>query len=344
LNANRADYQEDNFSPGIAPGVLTGVPPVETHSQYKRSNVSVLNTLFVSKQTTLGFGAEIVDEKGEINSVIDFGFPLPADFKMSRDTWAIFGEASYSAEHYTVLGSVRHDDIETVSSTNVRLATEFDIQKADTKFWLSYSEGFKMPSMFALGHSLTGNPDLVPEQSTSYSGTVEKSFTAHDANISLTLYKNTFKNLVDFDAESFLHVNRDSAQTKGVELSGQAALSSTLMLSGFVAYLETSVSDGSKLEHRPKWKSGLELSWRWTDDLLFNLSGYGNDGAYSLSVPTGLATLDGYVRVDAGLQWQFSDGYLLKFQVDNLFDSDYEEVVGFSSGGRQGRIALTATL
>lgn len=344
LNANHADYQEDNFSPAIVPGVLSGVPPVETHSQYKRSNVSILNTLFATEQTTLGFGAELVDEKGEINSIIDFGFPLPADFTMNRDTWAVFGEASYSAEYYTILGSVRHDDIDTTSSTNVRLATEFDIQSADTRVWLSYSEGFKMPSMFALGHSLTGNPDLVPEESTSYSGTVEKLFTQQDASISLTVFKNTFKNLVDFDAATFLHVNRDSAKTKGVELNGRADLSSTLSLSAYVAYLETSVSDGSKLEHRPKWKTGLDLSWRWSDDLLFNLSGYGNDGAYSLSVPTGLTELDGYVRVDAGVQWQFNKEFVLKFQVDNLFDSDYEEVVGFSPGGRQGRIALTATL
>ena len=81
-----------------------------------------------------------------------------------------------------------------------------------------------MPSMFALGHPLTGNPDLDPEQSTSYSATVEKYFPEQEASISLTLFKNEFKNLVDFDVNTFLHVNRARAQSKGVELSGKADL------------------------------------------------------------------------------------------------------------------------
>jgi outer membrane cobalamin receptor len=344
LSANASRYREDNFSPAIVPAVLSGVPPVETHSEYKRSNISWLNSVYPGENLALGFGAELINEKGEIDSIIDFGFPLPANFNLERDTWAVFGEASYSDSFYTLLASIRHDEIEHIDSTNIRLATEFDFQAHRTKVWLSYAEGFKMPSMFALGHSLTGNPQLEPEQSKSYSGTLEKTFPQQAASISLTFFKNSFKNIVDFDANTFLHVNRAQAQSKGVELSGQVDLTTTLSMNTLIGYLNTRISDGSKMEHRPNWKGRVALNWRPRQELLVSVSGDGNDGAYSVSVPTGLTSLDGYFRVNAGLQWQFNDKLAIKFQLDNLFDSDYEEVIGFLNGGRQARISLTASL
>ena len=109
--------------------------------------------------------------------------------------------------------------------------------------------------------------------------------------------------LVDFDADTFTHVNRASAETKGVELSAQGSLATTLEFRGYVGYLDGSVSDGTKLENRPEWKFGMDATWRPRPDFAFVLNGYGNDGSWSLSVPTGVTESDGYVRFDLGAQW-----------------------------------------
>ncbi len=345
LRGGYSHYEELNDSPAIVPGELTGVPPTVTDSEYERTNVSLWNTFYPSDGLTLGLGAELAEEDGRIDSVIDFGFPLPATFDEKRDTWAVFGEASYTGEFYTLLGSVRHDDVEDVSTTNSRLAASFDIQPADATLWLNYSEGFKMPSLFALGHSLTGNPDLEPESSESLSGTFEKYLGASGSSLSFTVFKNRFKDLVDFDAATFRHVNRARAETKGVELGLQSALTAEFEIRAYVGYLDSEVSDGTKLEHRPEWKFGADATWRPTDRLMLVLNdGYGNDGSYSLSVPTGETSVDGYVRFDLGVHWRLSEHFEIRGQVDNLFDEDYEEVVGFSPRGRQARLTVTATL
>ena len=129
-----------------------------------------------------------------------------------------------------------------------------------------------------------------------------------------------------------------------MELSAQTSVLTTLDFRGFVGYLDGSVSDGTKLESRPEWRFGLDATWRPMPDLSFTLNAYGNDGSYSLSVPTGVTSVDGYARFDLGAQWRVSPQWVLKCQVDNLFDADYEEVVGFSPAGRQARLALSVSL
>ena len=341
LRGNWSEYEEFSDSPAIVPGELPGIPPVLTDSAFERKLASVSNSFFVSDRLTLALGGEVAEEDGSIESIIDFGFPVPASFALTRDTWAIFGEASYTGGNYTILGSVRHDDVEDESSTNSRLAASYDIRPERTKLWFSYSEGFKMPSLFALGHSLTGNPDLKPESSESWSGTLENYFGEAGSSVALTLFRNEFEDLVDFDADTFRHVNRASAETKGVELSARSPLTTTFDVRGYVGYLDGEVSDGTKLENRPEWRFGLDAAWRPTKALSFNLNAYGNDGVYSLSVPTGVTSLDGYVRFDAGVQWLVSEHVVLKGQIDNVFDTDYEEIVGFSPQGRQARVAIS---
>ena len=205
LVAGWTRYKEQNNSPGIAPGILSGIPPVTTKSDYERANVIFSNTLSLSNEVILGIGAEGIHEKGEIDSLIDLGFPVPANFSQTRDTWALFGEAAVSlGKQFTLITSLRHDDMENITSTNGRIAANIDFTLTNTAATLSYAEGFKLPSLFALGHSLTGNSNLQPEQSKSYSLTVQQPIAHQRATLSFNLYYNEFKDLVDFDAMMFL--------------------------------------------------------------------------------------------------------------------------------------------
>ena len=53
-----------------------------------------------------------------------------------------------------------------MTSPRVRVAYEF----ADSGFTVAgaWGKAFKLPSLYALGHPLVGNPDLVPERGESY--------------------------------------------------------------------------------------------------------------------------------------------------------------------------------
>ena len=345
LAAGWAYYEEENDSPGIAAGVLTGVPPVTTNSDYERANVTLYNTFNLTNSFLLGIGAEGIHEKGTIDSVIDFGFPVPASFSKSRDTWSIFAEVAVDVtEQFKLLGSVRHDDVENIDSTNARIVANMDFIRARTSTALSYAEGFKVPSLFALGHSLTGNPNLKSETSKSYSLYVRQPVAGQDASVSMTFYYNKFNNLVDFDAATFSHVNRARATAKGVDLSVQAALGSKLQFTGRVGYLDTKVNDGTRLERRPKWKGGATMQWKPDEKWLVTIQSHVRGEFYDSAIPTGGLLLDGFARIDAVIRWKATGKIDLKLNIDNIFDNSYEEVVGFSNPGVQVNFSVSGQL
>ena len=268
-----------------------------------------------------------------------------ADFSQTRDTWALFGEAAIAiGEKYSLVTSLRHDDVEAISSTNARIAANVDFDRTNTSASFSYAEGFKLPSLFALGHPLVGNLQLKPETSESFAVNLDQPIAGQRASLSLGFYHNKFKDLVDFDPETFSHVNRSSVTAKGVDVVVSVELNTRLRLNGKIGYLDAEVSDGTKLEHRPEWKGGLSLAWEPSESWLITINGKINDDFYGLAVPTGMILLDGYTRFDTSIRWSLSERIDLKLLVNNLFDSDYEEAVGFSTAGRQVRLAFSGRL
>ena len=142
------------------------------------------------------------------------------------------------------------------------------------------------------------------------------------------LYHNEYTELVDFDAETFSHVNRSSATAKGVDVAISVEPGERMRLNGSIGFLDANISDGTKLDHRPDWKGGLSLTWMPTEDWLIAIHGKVNGDFYSLAVPIGVTLLDGYSRIDTSIHWKLSEKIELKFLIDNAFDNDFEEVCG----------------
>ncbi len=60
------------------------------------------------------------------------------------------------------------------------------------------------------------------------------------------------------------------------------------------------------------------------------------------SVPTGDVTLDPWGRVDLSASWRFRKRVELYLEIDNLFDANYEEVIGFRAPGIRPRAGVRA--
>jgi iron complex outermembrane receptor protein/vitamin B12 transporter len=252
---------------------------------------------------TIGFGTEFISEKGRIESLIDFGFPLVANFKKTRNTWSVFGEAALkTTQFFNLIATIRHDDAENIQSTTARIAANLNFTKTNTSAWLIYGEGFKLPSLFALGHPLTGNPALKPERSENIEFRIEQTAFNKLAEFSFSVYRNKFSDLVDFDSNIFLHVNRSNVVTRGVDV--ELKLDKDLRLGGNISYLNADTGNSNvKLEHRPKWNGSVELSWKPTEALSVSARGVFNGRFFDSAIPTGLTQLGSYERLDANIQW-----------------------------------------
>ena len=345
FRGGRSSYDELNDSPGVAPGVISGIPPVITQSAYTRSFATTSNTFWLNEQIVAGLGAEVIREDGRIQSQIDFGFPVTANFDVTRDTFAIFSEIAVEVnKSFSVIGSIRHDNIDSISTSNGRISATANIAKMSSTITFTIADAFKLPSLFALGHPLTGNLNLKPESSRNYSLEYEKSNREKSNLYSITFFYNNFEDLIDFDTTEFTLVNRSNVNAKGVDLTLEKEFGTNWQGAINIGYLDTTVDDGAVLERRPDWKGNFSLTWSSNDIYSVILHGNINGDFYDVAVPTGQILLDGYADVDVSFHIAISPAVKASFMIDNVFNNEYQESIGFSTLGRQLRFAISMEL
>jgi iron complex outermembrane receptor protein/vitamin B12 transporter len=343
--AYQYDHEDEFTSPGIAPGVRDGVPPRGAESDLSRTYLAANAVWVASDAVRVTFGADHQQEDGESQGYVEFGpgFQVPNSFKLDRYTDGLFAEMQLvPLAGLTLLGSVRYDDPEdTDSETTGRVGAVYAIGDGATQLRANWGQGFKLPSFFALGSPLVGNPDLRPETSDSWEVGVSQSLQGGRARFAVTYFDNDFQDLIDFDPELFLQVNRDRVQTTGFEFEGSFQASDAIGVSGYLTYVDYDLEAGADpLRQRPEWQGGLDVSWQATSALSLTLAWLYVGETYDTSVPTGGLDLDSYNRLDANLRWTATPQLSLNFAIDNLFDADYEDAIGFPAPGIRPRLGV----
>jgi iron complex outermembrane receptor protein/vitamin B12 transporter len=344
--AYRYDHDEDFTSPGIAPGVREGVPPRGSQSELVRTYAAANAVWVASTAVRVTFGVDYQRDDGESIGYVELfpGFQLPNSFELDRDTVGVFAELQAEPlAGLTLLGSVRHDDADGAEAeTTSRLGAVYGMRDGATEVRANWGQGFKLPSFFSLGSPLVGNPDLRPETSESFDLGVSRAIADGRARFGLTYFDNEFEDLIDFDPELFLQVNRKDVQTSGVEIEGNFEPGAALGLRAHVTYVDYDIPAGADpLRQRPEWRGGLDLSWRPRASLSLMVAWLYVGETYDTSVPTGGLDLGAYHRVDANLRWSATPRLTVALAVDNLFDADYEDAVGFPAPGFRPRLGVS---
>ena len=212
-----------------------------------------------------------------------------------------------------------------------------DAASAGLALLANTGEAYKLPSFFALGNPLVGNPDLDPETVTSWDvGLAWKHAPALE--LSATWFDADYRDLIDFDDETFRNVNRQRVKTSGVELAAQWSPAPAWSLRGFGTYTDIDVpADDTVLTGRPQWSAGVVAQWdvarAWQAVLDYR---YGGE-QWSSTRYTGeqlTAELPDYHRVDAVLHFVPTPRWQWQLALDNLLDEDYETAIGFAAPGR----------
>ena len=307
--------------------------------------VQWVTTVTISESYRIDVGADYRDEDGESKGYLEFfGNRLPTDFDLDRSTTGVFANITATPiEALLLQGSIRYDDPEDFSSeTSPQVGAKY-LLGAGVSVAANWGEAYKLPSFFALGHGLVGNPDLQPEQAKSWDIGL-----TWDANQSLRLqgtwFSNDYKDLVDFDDETFRNVNRKNVDTSGVELQIDWYVLSALSLQARGTYTDLDVNgEDTVLTGRPEWTAGVTAMWQVTDQWQSSLD-YGYTGKqWAASRHTGeevTEKLGDFHRVDWVLQWQPLAAWQFLLSVDNVFDESYETAVGFAAPDRAVRAGL----
>lgn len=345
IKVNSLRYEEQTDSPGIVP--YTSVPANGTDAVFKQTTVAWVNTAEFGNNHSLSFGADYRDESGDSKGYLDFGFLIPTDYRLSRETTGVFLQwRSRLADALDLNLSTRYDDTDQGQNQHTsRFGLRYGLTPA-LALRANWGQGFKLPSFFALGHALVGNPDLLPEEAKGFDLGAE--WKLSDSSIlGLTWFENRYTNLIDFDPQAFTNVNRDRVDTQGIELWGQWQSGENFSLDFALIKTVIEVAGSAReLEGRPDWQANLGALWTLNSDLTMRLDYRWVGEVISSSLHTGQSfsqALDDQRQLDWRLSWNATVNLRVNLAVDNVLDNDFETSVGFPNAGRMLRAGIQWT-
>ncbi len=102
-------HQEDSDNPGIEDGVLSGIPPSEIESDYRRVDGELYLDWQPEPEWSVVAGVSGYRARGENAGTMDFGFPAPVDFELRQRNYGLFAETSKSFSALSLALGLRYD-------------------------------------------------------------------------------------------------------------------------------------------------------------------------------------------------------------------------------------------
>ncbi len=248
---------------------------------------------------------------------------------------------------HTTIG-VRWDDHSTAGTAQTYRFTEsLDVLETGGRIHGSIGRGFRAPAI-AQRFGFGGNPTLRPEFSKGWDVGVEQPFWDRALVVDATYFRNDFSDLIQFvfdpmaaNGFGFLQ-NVQLAQATGVELVATAQLTDVTSLSASYTYTDTEdLLNDRRLLRRPRNKAGVNLQHRCLEDRA-TLNAYllyvGNRQDFDQF--GGITLLADYITLNLSGTYQLSDAWEVFARIDNVTDSDYEEVFSFATPGVSGYAGL----
>ena len=306
------------------------------------------NNFYLANTNTLILGVETEKEEAETEYYIfSQTFPLESILpKSSSRTTGVYLQDQFKLENFFGTAGVRFDDHQRFGSTlTYRFAPAYIIWETGTKLKATIGTGFKAPSLYYLFDPSYGNPDLNPEKSIGWDAGIEQYLWDSKLIIGATYFENYFKDLFGFDEVSFRTKNINKAETSGVEFYFTLNLLKEISTKGNFTYTDaqdksqSSTDKDLPLLRRPKIKASYEVNYSFNDKANINgeiiYAGERDDKDFS-QFPVQRVKLKGYSIVNLAASYKIFEFLQLYARVENLFDTDYEEVLGYATPGLSG--------
>jgi len=264
-----------------------------------------------------------------------------------NDNWGVVGQYQLTINDRIGLGgSVRHDFNERfrdATTWRAQASYQFDF---GTRLHAAGGTGIKAPTFtelfgYAPNSGYIGNPNLKPEKSTGWEAGVEQSFQNGKGRIDVTYFNARLRDKISYSSlfplPGYTYVNAPgSSPHEGVEVSANFVLPAGFRFDGSYTYLDAHDERDVRLVRRPKHIGSANLAWRSTDDRFgANVTARYNGKSLDSNFATfATETLRAYTLVNIGVDAEIMRGISIYGRVENLFDKDYRENVGFLTAGR----------
>ena len=311
--AGYSDIDRESFNGGL-PGFS---------SKGNRKTLHYQGTLNINESNRLAFGAEQEESKANGDSITTNGLFSLYELR--------------ALDSLIVSAGVRRDDHDRFDAvTTGRLALAFNPHNQIT-LRASWGEGFKSPTLFQTTYfccgATTPNSDLKPETSEAFDVGVTLRTTDARGEIGLTYFDQETTNLINFSFGIGGYENIASATSSGLEVDSHYRFTAWLDAAVSYAYINAKDGDGTPLIRVPKHSGDLIFSFnpdgRLNGTVQIKYNGKEQD-------PNGV--VDSWSRVDIASRYVISDNVEIYARIENLFDEQYQQIVGYGTPGISGHL------
>ncbi|MEL6737492.1 MAG: TonB-dependent receptor, partial [Pseudomonadota bacterium] len=314
----------------------TGFPSSTQSDRFKASYVTSYD--FGGRDHSLTFAADY--ELEGFNNVATF------DFRNEVENTGFVAQYAYTGDRFDLSASVRHDINDLFEdATTFRLGAGFEATDT-TRLRAAFGTGVKNPTLNELfgffDGQFIGNPDLQPEESTSWEVGVDQQL-ADVGMLSITYFNAELDNEIftAFPPPNFIATpgNRTTTSTQqGIEVALSGYLGAGFSLNAAYTFLDAE-EDGAEEVRRPDHIGSFVINWSDPQDkasvnLALRYNGPAVDSDFTTGAfPAPTTALSSYTLVNLNARYKLAEGLNLFGRIENLLDEEYEQVFTFVAPG-----------
>lgn len=346
--------QSNNDNEAFADGTLGNV------TASTKDQIQYIGSLFWNNGAQrLSFLAEREEEDYKQRGPLNWGLDPNQDRERDTDSFALELRTDIS-DDLSFAASGRHDDNSEFDSANsFRVEAIYQLNDG-LRLRSAYGTAVKNPTFterFGLYTNFIGNPNLEPEESSSWELGMDKQM--GELSLSATLFDTELESEIDgfvYDPATFAYTSGNKegkSQRQGVEFTASVNMSDNLVINAAYTYTDSVEADGAggyKDEiRRARHTGSLNLAWQAMDNLQINTnaqySGSQTDTYFPpWPTPSQTVTMDDYRLININANYSASDKLDIYLRLDNLLDDDYEEVFGYQTLGFGASLGLRFSL
>ncbi len=264
---------------------------------------------------------------------------------------AVAGDYKFSQGPITLTGSARQDFNDRFDNAFTwRIGGGYALQALGGRLYGSYGTGVKNPTLTEIfgffPGSFIGNADIQPETSEGFNIGYNQEFFGGSASVSVDYFQSDLEDeiltIFNPDFTSTVQNSLTDSSREGIEIEAQWSPVSNLDLSGSLTFLDAEEDDAEEIR-RPDFTASAQATWRPRDDISLTgtLDHTGSQFDTDFAIFSNVE-LDSFTLLGANIRYDVNDIVSLSVRGENLFDEDYQEVIGFNAPGRTVFVGLSA--
>ena len=257
-------------------------------------------------------------------------------------------------DHLTLAASARQDDnSEFDSAKTYRAEAIYQLTEA-IRLRSAVGTAVKNPTFterFGFYTNFIGNPNLIPEESTSWELGADQLIMGGDLTLSLTIFDAELENEIDgfvYDPATFAYTSSNidgTSERKGAELSAVGNISESMSLSAAYTYTDSTGDDAVREVRRPRHIASLNLGWQAAHNLHLNtniqFTGEQTDVYFPpFPDPSQVVALSNHTLLNINLNYSATEKLEMYLKLENALNDNYEEVFGYQTLGFGASLGL----